>query len=173
MTPARTFTLAIAVAVAVGLLVSQFLPQWRDEPGPRLRRECVSLVDTVLNEDRTVPKFDLEEQLRKRGINVPPFPSDPPLPPESESARAAALKSESEYRKYLKAKERERRDRFMDSELDRNYEAAMKAYEAKWEEIRNTPAYNEAWGTVFNEKRNKAIKDCILTRARREGVSTR
>ena len=61
----------------------------------------------------------------------------------------------------------------MDSELDRNYEAAMKAYEAKWEEIRNTPAYNEAWGTVFNEKRNKAIKDCILTRARREGVSTR
>lgn len=76
MTTPRTLALSIAVAVVIGLLVSQYLPLWRDEPGPRLRRECVSLVDTVLTEDHTVRvrSGDLEEELIKRGVNVPPDP---------------------------------------------------------------------------------------------------
>jgi len=47
----------------------------------------------------------------------------------------------------------------------------MKAYDAKWAEIKKDTRYNEAWEAVFKEKRAKAITDCILNRTRREGVS--
>jgi hypothetical protein len=65
---------ALAAGIGVGELVSQFVGRPGDEPGPKLRRDCVSLVETAMNEDRTVPRSDLEQALTKRGINVPTFP---------------------------------------------------------------------------------------------------
>ena len=149
MTTPRTLALSVAAALVIGLLVSQYLPLWRDEPGPRLRRECVSLVDTVLSEDHTVRSGDLEKELIKRGVNVPPDPF-------SRSKNAPGATEAEKSLNFLMSKE---------------YEAEKKAYDAKWDEIKSTPAYNLAWEAVFSEKRSKAIKDCILTRARREGVS--
>ena len=144
-------------------------------PGPRIRRECISLVDTALNEDPTVRRPDIEHELKKRGVTVPPFPARAELglgdASQSEPIPAAAQKSEHAYREYLQKKEREQIDRFVESRLSGKYEAAMKAYDAKWAEIKKDTRYNEAWEAVFKEKRAKAITDCILNRTRREGVS--
>jgi hypothetical protein len=158
LTSRRTLAISIMVALVTGFFASQYAPRWSNEPGPRLRRECTSLVDTVLNENNTVRRAELEEDLIKRGVNVPPPPS---FPSEKASVGPSAGLSEgaTEAKKDL------------DYWFSEEGEAARKAYEAKWDEIKNTPAYDLAWEAVTAKKRSKAIKDCVLSRARKEGVS--
>jgi Uncharacterized conserved protein related to pyruvate formate-lyase activating enzyme len=120
---------AIIVSVAVGFGAAEILHQSRGGLGPKLRRECVSLVDTVMAGDRTVSTAALKEEFAARGIVAPQHPTI-----------------------------------WTD-------EAAKKAYDAKWEELRQHPAYHDAWNTVFARKREEAVKDCILNRAQREGVT--
>lgn len=153
MTLGRSIAIVVALAVATtaGVAAWLTLSRWGEGPGPRLRRDCTSLVDTVLAEDRTVSRFELEAELARRGVKAPPFPQYP---------QRADTKEELE--KWLHGR----------GEYGR-YEAEKKAYDARWKEIEESPAYQPAWETVFAKKRDEAIRDCIVSRARREGVRIR
>ena len=148
MTALRTIALAIGIAVLLSVLATLFLPPlpWRNDDGPgfKLRRDCASLVDSVMNEDRTVSRAELRAELKQQGVDVPALPSrdlDSPIGPKTWLTKVG----------------------------DRD--AARKAYEAWWEEIRSRPTYQPAWEAAFSKKREKAIKECIVNRAAREGVT--
>ena len=141
MSKAQAIAVAIAVAVPVGLLALLYVYQQYMAAGPRLRRECVSIVDTVLNEDRTVPTDELMNELKKRGVTVPTYPPDTPG---------------YDLQRWIEQSEAR--------------EAARKAYDEKVEELRQHPEYAQAWETVLDQKRKRAVRDCIVNRARREGV---
>lgn len=91
MTTTRAIALAIVIAVPVGLLASYFYGQF-EGPGPKLRRECVSLVDTVLNEEPTVRTNEVKDELAKRGISLPSFPTFPDSPTGADFAKYEAEK---------------------------------------------------------------------------------
>lgn len=116
-----------------------------------MRRDCASLVDAVLAEDRTVSRVELEAELAQRGVQVPPFPAYPKTSDTRE-----------ELEKWL----------YRRGEWGR-YDAEMKAYDARWKEIEEGPVYQPAWEAVFAKKRDEAIKECIVNRAQREGVTIR
>lgn len=130
-----------AVAGLAGVAAWWFSP-WREELGPRLRRECVSVVDTVM--EQTVPRDLLVAELETRGIR-------PPQPPD--------------YTQGLGTMSAERR-----AQVAAELEAARKAYADGWEALKQHPGYAAAWQAIFDRRRDKAIKNCLEDRARREGV---
>lgn len=137
----------VAIAVVVGLSAWRYVDQWREGPGPRLRRDCTSLVDTVMAENPTVSRFELEAELDKRGVKAPAPPST--LPTGDSKAEL---------------------DRWLLREASEQAEA-QKRYEAAWAEIRKNSAYQPAWDAALKKKRGEAITDCIVKRAQREGVT--
>lgn len=62
------------LAILAGAGGTYLYLSFAEGPGPRLRRDCVSLVDTVLNEEPTVGTSDLEAELAKHGVTFPPLP---------------------------------------------------------------------------------------------------
>jgi hypothetical protein len=149
VTPLRTVALAVVVALPLGALVSQVFPQRREELGPKLRRECVSLVETVLKEI-TLSRLDLQLELANRGVSVPQPSSDPSLSMDPRNLGKGIPESQQ-----------------------REYEAAEKAFEADWDVVNSSVAYREAWDSVHSRKREKAIKECVIKRAHKEGVEVR
>ena len=146
MTPLRTVVVAIGVGVPVGLLTMYAYERVSHEGlGPKLRRECVSLVDTVLKEAPTVKTAELVAELKSRGMSVEPRPDLPSIPA-----------NDAQWIVKIEA-----------------HDAATKAWDAKWEELRGTRAYDEAWDVVFAKKRENAIRECVYARAQREGVTSR
>jgi hypothetical protein len=57
MTPLRTIALTTAVALPLGVLISQVLPPWR-ENAAKVRRECIAFVD-ALTENPTISPHEL------------------------------------------------------------------------------------------------------------------
>jgi len=121
--------------------------------GPKLQRECVSLVDTVLAQENepAVERGRVADELSKRGVVTPTYPKLPELPPLDRRSTPATM---DEVAKGLIA-----------------HDVLVKLYEEQWEKLRGHPAYNKAWEVAFKAKRDEAIRKCVRERARREDVA--
>lgn len=150
MTPLRTIALATAVALPLGVLISQVVPRWGAGRGPKL--ECPSFVDDLMRSsdllrqsgDR-IPANQLHEELVQRGVTLPSPPSLTFAPRYSGRGGAEALL--------------------------RDYDSAKKAYEAKWEAIKGSPAYDRAREAILSRQRDETLRACLRLRAiQEEGV---
>lgn len=140
--------------------------EWIEQPAPKLRRECTSLVDEVLKQDKTVNTAALAKEFEKvPGVGpLPPRPVYPRSPAPSDYPRGAdreldyltddGTKPGSPKAKYL-------------ADV-KAYEAAFKTWDARIDEL--IAAHPEVWNRLFQERREKAINECIVTRAKKEGV---
>jgi hypothetical protein len=142
VTPLRTIALALGVALPVGVVLSQVLPQWREDPA-KVRRECISFVDALMHHNPTISPHELHQELVGRGVTLPSRPSLSFAPPQSGREAEALL---------------------------REYESAKKAYEAKWDEIEGSAEYQRAREAVLNRNRNrdKLLRNCLFIRGVRE-----
>jgi hypothetical protein len=152
-----------------GLLLALGLAgcEWMEQPGPRLRRECGSLVDELLKQDKTVPTAALVAEFNKIP-GVGPLPPQPvsPSPPSITDYRGAdrhleylnddGSKPGSPRAKYLAAVEA--------------YKAAFKVWDGKLDEL--IAAHPDVWNRLFQERREKAVNECIVRRAAKEGATT-
>jgi hypothetical protein len=147
----RTKILLVVASLTVGVVSGALWQrQQSDDMGARLRRECVSLVDEVMKQERTVNTRALMAALASRGIVVPhPSDGDEAVPGWGEKDWLAP-----DVRKTFHAER----------------EALRKEIAVKWDAARALPAYQEAWNEVFAEKRERAVDKCILTKAQALGV---
>ena len=141
MTPLRTIVLATAVALPLGVLIAQVVPRWSPV-------ECNSFADDLMRSsdlqrqsgDR-IPPNQLHEELVKRGVTLPSPPSLTFAP-----------------RYYGRGAEA----------LLREYESAKKAYEAKWEDIKGSPEYQQARDSILSKQRDETLRACLRFRALQE-----
>jgi MoxR-like ATPase len=99
----------------------------------------------------TVPRYELESELSRRGVEVPQ-PPQPAKKPVSDAELERWLQKSGEYGEEAKA---------------------MKQYDAAWEKLRASPAYRAAWEAAMARKRDEAVTDCVVSRAAREGAKLR
>ena len=140
MTPLRTIALATAVALPLAVLLSQFLPRWREHPA-KVRFDCSSFAEGIVNENSTISPHELNQELVGRGVTLPSPPSLTFAPRYSAGEAEALL---------------------------RKYEAAKKAYEAKWEDIKGSPEYQRAQEAILNRKRDESLRQCLLLQEMQE-----
>ena len=146
MTPLRTIALATAVALPLGVLIAQVVPRWGAGTSPKI--ECPSFMEDLMRSsdplrqsgDR-IPPNQLHEELVKRGVTLPSPPSLTFAP-----------------RYYGRGAEA----------LLREYESAKKAYEAKWEDIKGSPEYQQAREAILSEQRDETLRACLRFRALQE-----
>ena len=151
MTPLRTIALATAVALPLGVLISQVVPRWGVGTGPEV--ECNSFVvddlmrtsDLLRHSGDRIPPNQLHEELVKRGVTLPSPPSLTFAP-----------------RYYGRGAEA----------LLREYESAKKAYEAKWEDIKGSPEYQRAREAILSRKRDETLRACLRIFGGEEGIET-
>jgi hypothetical protein len=144
MTPLRTIALTTAVALPLGVLISQVVPVPRWTPV-----ECNSFADDLMRSsdllrqsgDPIAPN-ELHEELVKRGITLPSPPSLTFAPRYSGRGGAEALL--------------------------RDYESAKKAYETKWEDIKSSPEYQRAREAILSRHRDERLRACLRFRAIQE-----
>src|SRR4026209_950075 len=106
MTRLRRIAVATASALPLVVVLSQALPQWRDDPAKL--RECISLANGIILSDLTIEPHELRQELVERGVTLPLPPSLAFTPRDSRGEAEALL---------------------------RQYESAKAAYETKWEDI--------------------------------------
>jgi hypothetical protein len=143
--------------------------EWFEQPGPRLRRQCASLVDEVLKQDQTVPTTALEAEFGKLPGGA--LPQLPPYPREEDYRRRTG-KTDDDWKEFLAwAKEEHPKP---DSPKGKYlaameaYKASKKARDARLDELMKQ--YPEVWNRLFQQRRDEAINKCIVTRAKKEGV---
>lgn len=134
----RIIALATASVLPMAVLLSHALPQWRDDPAKM--RECISLVNGLMREIPTTELHELDKELVRRGVTLP-------TPPSLPFGREASARPEV---------------------LMREYEAAKKAFEAKWEDIKASPEYQRAREATLNRNLDKVLRICLLGRAMRQ-----
>jgi hypothetical protein len=135
MTRLRRIAVATASALPLVVVLSQALPEWRDDPAKV--RECISLVNGLMPENLTIEPHELRQELVERGVTLP-------LPPSlAFTSRDSGREAEA---------------------LLRQYESAMKAYEAKWEDIKDSPEYQRAREAIRNRHLDKVLRLCLLGR---------
>lgn len=141
MTPLRTAAFILGVALPVGVVLYQVLPQWKEDPA-KVRRECITLVDALMHHDPTIWPHELDQELIERGVTLPSSPSLTFGTPPGRDAKTQL----------------------------REYESAKKAYEAKWDEIKGSAEYQRAREAVLNRNpnRDKRLSDCLSARGVRE-----
>ena len=133
MTRLRRIAVATASALPLVVLLSRALPQWRDDPAKM--RECISLVNGLTRGDLTIEPHELRQELVERGVTLP-LPPSLAFTPRDSSGQAEALL--------------------------RQYESAKKAYEAKWEDIKDSPEYQRAREAIRNRHLDKVLRLCLL-----------
>jgi hypothetical protein len=131
MTPLRTIALTTAVALPLGVLISQVLPPWREEPD--VRRECIAFVD-ALTKNPAISPHELHQELVGLGVTLPTPPSLT-FPPRYSGREAEALL--------------------------REYVSAKKAYEAKLEEVQASPEYLRAREAILSRNRDELWRACL------------
>ena len=147
MTPLRTIALATAVALPLGVLIAQVVPRWGAGTSPKI--ECPSFMEDLMRSsdplrqsgDR-IPPNQLHEELVKRGVTLPSPPSLTFAPRYSGRGGAEALL--------------------------RDYESAKKAYEAKWEDIKGSPEYQQVRDAILSKQRDETLRACLRFRALQE-----
>ena len=140
MTPLRTIALATAVALPLGVLIAQVVPRWGAGTSPKI--ECPSFMEDLMRSsdplrqsgDR-IPPNQLHEELVKRGVTLPSPPSLTFAPRYSGRGGAEALL--------------------------RDYESAKKAYEAKWEDIKGSPEYQQVRDAILSKQRDETLRACL------------
>jgi hypothetical protein len=142
MTPLRTIALTTAIALPLGVLISQILPPSRQDPA-KVRRECISFVDR-LTENPTISPYELHQELVGLGVTLPTPPSLT-FPPRYSDREAEALL--------------------------REYASAKKVYEAKWEEIEASTEYQRAREAILSRNRDKLWKACLFFFREGSGVT--
>jgi hypothetical protein len=135
MTRLRRIAVATASALPLIVVLSQALPQWREDPAKV--RECISLVNGLMPENLTIEPHELRQELVERGVTLPLPPSLAFTPRDSGGEAEALL---------------------------RQYELAKKAYEAKWEDIKDSPEYQRAREAIRNRHLEKVLRLCLLGR---------
>jgi hypothetical protein len=135
MTRLRRIAVATASALPLVVVLSQALPQWREDPAKV--RECISLVNGLMPENLTIEPHELRQELVERGVTLPLLPSLAFTPRDSGGEAEALL---------------------------RQYESAKKAYEAKWEDIKDSPEYQRAREAIRNRHLEKVLRLCLLGR---------
>ena len=135
MTRLRRTAVATASALPLVVLLSQALPQWRDDPAKL--RECISLVNGLMREDLIIEPHELRQELVERGVTLPLPPSLAFTPRNSRGEAEALL---------------------------RQYESAKKAYETKWEDIEDSSEYQRAREAIRNRHLDKVLRLCLLGR---------
>ena len=135
MTRLRRIAVATASALPLVVVLSQALPQWRDDPAKL--RECISLVNGLMREDLTIEPHELRQELVERGVTLPLPPSLAFTPRDSRGEAEALL---------------------------RQYESAKKAHEAKWEDIKDSSEYQRARESIRNRHLDKVLRLCLLGR---------
>ena len=135
MTRVRRIAVAVASALPLVVVLSQALPEWRDDPAKV--RECISLVNGLMPENLTIEPHELRQELVERGVTLPLPPSLAFTPRDSGREAEALL---------------------------RQYESATKAYEAKWEDIKDSPEYQRAREAIRNRHLDKVLRLCLLGR---------
>jgi hypothetical protein len=135
MTRLRRIAVATASALPLVVLLSQALPQWRDDPAKL--RECISLVNGLMREDLTIEPHELRQELVERGVTLPLPPSLAFTPRNSRGEAEALL---------------------------REYESARKAYETKWKDIEDSSEYQRAREAIRNRHLDKVLRLCLLGR---------
>ena len=135
MTRLRRLAVATASALPLVVLLSQALPQWKDDPAKL--RECISLVNGLMREDLTIEPHELRQELVERGVTLPLPPSLAFTPRNSKGEAEALL---------------------------REYESAKKAYETKWEDIEDSSEYQRAREAIRNRHLDKVLRLCLLGR---------
>lgn len=133
MTRLRRIAVATASALPLVVLLSRALPQWRDDPAKM--RECISLVNGLTRGNLTIEPHELRQELVERGVTLPSPPSLAFTPRDSGGEAEALL---------------------------RQYESAKKAYEAKWEDIKDSPEYQRAREAIRNRHLDKVLRLCLL-----------
>lgn len=151
-----------------GLLLALGLAgcEWMEQPGPRLRRECGSLVDELLKQDKTVPTAALVTEFNK-------IPGVGPLPPKPMSPRSPSPEDYprgSRYEDYLSDDGTKPGPKAKYLADLKEYTAAFKAWDARIDEL--VAAHPDVWNRLFQERREKAINECIVRRAAKEGATT-
>jgi hypothetical protein len=143
--------------------------EWFEQPGPRLRRECGSLVDEVLKQDQTVPTAALEAEFRKLPGGTLP---DVAPPPQEEDYRPRTGNRDKDLLAWLEWAAKETpppgspKAKYLAAM--EAYKASVKAKDAKLDELMKQ--YPEVWNRLFQQRREKAIDECIVNRAEKEGV---
>jgi len=132
MTPLRTIALTTAVVLPLGVLISQVLPPWREEPD--VRRECISFVDAFTAANPTISPHELQQELVGLGVTLPTPPSLT-FPPRYSGREAEALL--------------------------REYVLAKNAYEAKWEEVQASTEYQRAREAIRSRNWDKLWRACL------------
>jgi hypothetical protein len=133
------------VGLLTGALTAYGYQQWTPRVaavGPKLQRECVSVVDTVLapEPERTVDNGRLRHELSKLGIAAPEYPQSPTLPDSRTS---------DWFKKW--------------QEKDAKYAARVKTYTEEWERLRERPAYNRAGRRPMRGSATKPSRDVSLS----------
>jgi len=136
MTRLRRIAIATASALPLVVVLSQALPQWRDDPAKL--RECISLVNGLMREDLTIEPHELRQELVERGVTLPLPPSLVFTPRDSRGETEALL---------------------------RQYESAKTAYETKWEDIEDSSEYQRAREAIRNRHLDKVLRVCLLGRS--------
>lgn len=131
MTPLRTIALTTAVVLPLGVLISQVLPPWREEPD--VRRACISFVD-ALTANPTISLHELHHELVGLGVTLPTPPSLT-FPPRYSGREAEALL--------------------------REYASAKNAYDAKWEEVQASTEYQRAREAIRSRNRDELWRACL------------
>ncbi len=151
------------------ILVAVFLAgcEWFEQPGPRLRRECASLVDEVLKQDQKVPTSDLEAEFS----NLPggTLPNLAPNPREEDYRPRTGDRDVWEWAEWITNNNPQpgsSRAKYLAAM--EAYKASVKAREAKLEELMKQ--HPEVWDRLFQQRRDKAINECIVAKAKKEGV---
>jgi hypothetical protein len=150
--------LALAILVLGGC-------EWLEQPGPRLRRECSSLVDEVLKQDQTVPTGKLEQEFSKLPGGT--LPQVPPYP-RSENYRPRTGNRDRDIDEWLEQPPKPGSPRAKYLADVEAYDSAKKAREARLDEL--VKQYPNVWTRLFQQRREEAINQCIVTRAKKEGV---
>jgi hypothetical protein len=135
MTRLRRIAVATASALPLVVVLSQALPRWRDDPAKV--RECISLVNGLMPENFAIEPHELRQELVERGVTLPLPPSLAFTPRDSGGEAEALL---------------------------RQYESAKKAYEAKWEDIKDSAEYQRAREAIRNRHLEKVLRLCLLGR---------
>lgn len=156
MTVTRSVALMLVAAAATvgGVVVWHVTSPWREPLGPKVYRECVSLVETVMAQGPVLSPGELILELQRLGVTVPSTPD----------AASVGLSDEQLAKANLALLQGKRTP-----PLER-YEAAQRAHDVRWEEIKRSPEYQAARDTTLKRKRDRFIRECVLTRAKREGV---
>ena len=139
MTPLRTIALATAVALPLGVLISQVVPRWSPVECNSFADDLMRSSDLLRQSGDRIPPNQLHEELVKRGVTLPSPPSLTFVPRYSGRGGAEALL--------------------------RDYESAKKAYEAKWEDIKGSPEYQRAREAILSRQRDETLRACLRIRA--------